>query len=111
MPKVVTLELGMRATPPEAAARVRAAVDQGGGAILDAARLSNKALTYRVEVALTDLPRLEATLAALGSVIKSAVHEYEGRAEADAADATMLLHVALVHREPDQRVELPKVPG
>jgi hypothetical protein len=111
MPKVITLELGMRATPPEAAARVRAAVDRGGGATLDAARLSNKALTYRIEVATADLPRLEASLAALGSVIHSAVHEYPSRTDADAVDATILLHVALVHGEPDQRVELPKVPG
>jgi hypothetical protein len=111
MPKVITLELGMRTTPPEAAARVREAVDRGGGAILDASRLSNKALTYRIEVATEDLPRLETALSALGSVIHSAAHDYPSRADTADVDATLLLHVALVHGEPDQRVELPKVPG
>ncbi len=78
--------------------------------IVDASRLSNKALTYRIEVDREGVECLLGALAACGAVIDQQQRDYPARGR-EPEDAVVLLHVALVHDEPDQRVELPKVPG
>lgn len=108
------LEASMRASPAEALALLRACVERSGGVILEAARFSNKALALKVEAFPAQVAKLLGELANAGRV-HTAHGVPPGAPELGAlppdADVLVLLHVSLVHDLPDERVELPRVPG
>lgn len=113
MSRVISIELSMRALLHEAVARVRASVAAGDGAIVASTQLSNKALSFQIEVRVRDVPKLLSALGEIGVVVQEharAISRPATEAEAE-ADAVVMLHVGLVHGEPDMRVALPKVPG
>jgi hypothetical protein len=104
----------MQSEPALAVAAVRSAVEQAGCVITDATRFSNMALSFKVEAYAHRVPALVAALR--NEAALHAAHELPAGAPAldvlpPDTEVDVLLHVALVHDLPDERIELPKVPG
>ncbi len=112
-PSIVTLELVMHELPAEALQRVKDAVSRGGGAITNATRFSNKALSLQLELDAHHLVSLRDALSAAGNLSQAGAERLAELAQMLAPDCEVqaFVHVTLVHTAPDERIELPKVPG
>ncbi len=104
----------MTREPAEGAALLAETIRRVGGVIVDSTRFANKALSYKVECYAKEVQVLVQALAGIGA-IHHAGEQPTGAAPLSsldpASDVLVLLHVSLVHGQPDQRVALPKVPG
>jgi hypothetical protein len=114
MPAYHALEASLHETPLGAVAAVRGCVERSGGVIVEATRFSNKALSFKIEAFPAQVARLETELGRLGALHGSQPVPTGAPALASLApncEVLALLHVTLVHDLPDERVELPRVPG
>lgn len=109
----VALKLIIHAEPALAVQRVKQAVSEGGGVITNATRFSNKALSFHLEVEAKHLEDLRRALANAGQLASEGASRMQELAPGLMPEAEVLglLHVTLVHEAPDERIELPKVPG
>jgi hypothetical protein len=113
VPTPYAIALSMTREPAEALAALRDTAAACGAVIVESTRFSNKALSLHVECYAKDVKTLVEALAQIGSVH----HAGESQGEAPLAslptegEVLILLHVSLVHDQPDERIALPKVPG
>jgi len=111
-PVFVTLDLVLHEEPTRAFQHVKEAAQRGGAVITHASRFSNKALSVQLEVEARHLVSVRDSLAAVGHLTTGGT-DLEGLALSLSPEAEVrgFLHVTLVHDAPDERIELPKVPG
>ena len=104
----------------EMISRVREAILEGGGYILDFHMFSNAAICINFEVAAGDVGKFYTSLAATGLRLDQESHELlagcsqesAGLGEAaKAADVSGTLNITFIHDEPDLRIEVPPIPG
>lgn len=108
-----SIEAVARAEPATAVQWVKDALQVAGAVVTDARRLSNKALTFRIEICAQDLLRLDRALTApieVSAAERQTLTALHARLEPE-QEVIGMLHVTLVHGLPDERIELPKVPG
>ena len=100
--------------------RVREAILEGGGYILDLHMFSNAAICINFAVAVGDIGKFYTSLAATGLRLDQESHDLlEGSSQrlgelgeaAKAAEVMGALNIAFIHDEPDLRIELPPIPG
>jgi hypothetical protein len=120
IPRFLQLKGVTRVGRHEMISRVRDAILQGGGYILDFHMFSNAAICINFEVALSDVGKFYTSLAATGLRLDHESHDLlagcsrrlGGLGEAaKAADVMGTLNITFIHDEPDLRIEVPPIPG
>lgn len=100
--------------------RVKAAILQGGGYILDFHMFSNVAICINFEVSAGNVSRLYSSLIATELCLSKESHDvlasYSNQSDllgerAKAADVMGTLNITFIHNEPDLRIEVPPIPG
>lgn len=113
VPTPYAIALSMTREPAEAMAALRDAVAACGAVIVGSTRFSNKALSLHVECYAKDVKALVHALVGIGTVHEAS--EFQGAAPLASlppeGEVLILLHISLVHDQPDERIALPKVPG
>ena len=109
----VTLDLVLHEEPVGGFQRVKEAAQRGGAIITQATRFSNKALSVQLEVEARHLTSLRDALLGAGNLAAQGAARLEEltRSLSPEREVQAFLHVTLVHDAPDERIELPKVPG
>lgn len=110
---IVSLAVAVRAEPSTATELIKAALSRAGAVITSAQRLGNQALVIGFELDAKDAALLQVELRAIAQPLGETDAKLD-RAARELAPATEILgtlNVTLVHEAPDERVELPKVPG
>ena len=112
-PSFITIAAAVHAEPPRAADVIKRALSNAGACITSAQRHGNQALVFGFEIDAKNLGLLQEELERVASLLDpSAARMQEARQKlAPHVEAHGQLHVTLVHDAPDERVELPKVPG
>lgn len=100
--------------------RVKEAILNGGGYILDFHMFSNTAISINFEVSVGNIKKLSSSLAATNlnlyqesqDLLTDCCEQLEQLDEkAKAVDIAGGLHITFVHDEPDLRIECPPIPG
>jgi hypothetical protein len=109
----LTLAVAVRAEPPAATDLIKGALSRAGAVITSAQRLGNQALVFGFELEASQAAALHAELRAVSQPLDDTELKLERAARTSPPGREILatLNVALVHEAPDERVELPKVPG
>jgi hypothetical protein len=112
-PTFIAIAAVVHAEPPRAMDLIKAALSKAGACIVSAQRHGNQALVFGFEIDAKSLPALEEQLERIARLLDpSAARMREAeRQVAPLAEVHGSLHVTLVHDAPDERVELPNVPG
>ena len=112
-PVYLALALAISAEPPLASDLVKQALGRVGAVITSAQRLGNQALVFSFELRGEQLSELRPALREIGSLLDQteAKLEQAERTVPPTAEVVGSLHVTLMHNAPDERVELPRVPG
>jgi hypothetical protein len=97
----------------EAIARLKTAIAEADGVIVDFAFFSNKAIRLSVELDAGALSKLQEALgdAEVHIFEKCAKELAKADKRSSSAPIIAMLHVAFVHDEPDLAVDIPHVPG
>lgn len=91
--------------------RIKDAVQNYGGWILDFRQFSNISICLNVEIALDRLESLHAGLAGIGLILDPLVQAPGGNQTITSRTAIGTIQVTFIHNEPDLRVEVPAIPG
>jgi glycine cleavage system regulatory protein len=112
-PPFIAIATVVHAEPPGAVDMIKAALANAGACIVSAQRHGNQALVFGFEIDARNLHMLETQLERVARLLDPSVERMRESAHTLAPEAEVhgSLHVTLVHDAPDERVELPKVPG
>ncbi len=95
--------------------RVKDAIQFSGGFVLQATAFSNKSLAVSFELPAARIPDLGQRLSDASIVFyedsAAALAQVPEDAADDCSDLTAMLNVAFLHDEPDEKTEVPSVPG
>jgi hypothetical protein len=120
IPRLLRLQGVTRADRQEMISRVREAIAEGGGYILDFHMFSNIMICINFEVSAGNIGRLHSSLAATGlrldaesrDLLEDCRKQPKRLAENDKdSEVTGTLNITFVHNEPDLRIEVPPIPG
>ena len=120
IPSFLRLSGVTRAERHEMISRVREAILEGGGYILDFHTFSNAAICINFEVPAGSIEKLYSSLKRTGlrlsqesddllAKCRDELNTLGGRSKT--ADVVGTLQVTFVHNEPDLRIEVPPIPG
>ncbi len=100
--------------------RVKEAIQQGGGDILDFHMFSNTAICINFEVSLENIEKLRSSLMATGLRLNPESRDLlagccnqlaKVEESAKATEVSGALNITFIHSDPDLRIEVPPIPG
>ena len=120
MPGFLQLNGATRVNRLEIISRVKEAILEGGGYVLDFHMFSNAAICINFEVAAGNVGRLYSSLRETGLRLSQESHELMATCRDElnelgerdkAADVAGTLQITFIHDEPDLKIEVPPIPG
>lgn len=111
-PRFLSLAVAVHAEPAEATELIKHGLGAAGAVITGAQRLGNQALVFNFELRAEHALALAQELSSVATLLEESEAKLRQASElAGGSELVGALNVTLVHRAPDQRIALPKVPG
>ena len=120
IPRFLQLHGVTRVNRHEMISRVKEAILQGGGDIIDFHMFSNTAICINFEVSVGNIEKLYSSLTATSLRLDQESHELlvnccdqldQIEERAKTTDVSGTLQITFIHNEPDLRIEVPPIPG